>query len=1539
MPARPTGELRNPRINAHPYQPLLMDDPNLFEVLELELQGDLFAPGAQSFGLLATDRKLNLTRDTEELMENFLALVECASRLCAKCPSTTIRQVELAYIAIMTPEMYAKMMSLPRAQRSPANMYEKNFSSHVLRATVRHSEVPNQPWSHTFANLQKAVNSQAARLKFREDKLQGKASKPRKKPRRQREEKGSDDDGSQAEEGEEEDNDEEEQQPETMESKWRRYAEFGVWERGLLPVFENPKPRGVSAAPVVRYTYVHEATENSYKQMVDKLFHADRAELHDISDPRSSYNPVNVFSPRGNFLRRQTRLMRHPLYADVGRRYDHRPARGEDTVERRLSRQKRAKRSVQQEARGDLCIASDALGLTLPGESDGAPRQLRSNGVRGYPVGYGGQLCWLLDTEDFTAATWRHRKFPWASRASEDDLREQRAYVRSAPSIDPGIPAFLLPDTVSSPAELLSAGERALMGRVLQDRAGLESLYQRQVNMVSTTGNGAMTMRRWGTDNILRGKRMGEELARKFPGDAWKTDRALGERYVAYKRELLVLAQQDCIDEFAAKVHSVETTASMARRSIAKWYNDGVSKAQDAGHEFIMSFPHDKKHNNLSVFGDAMAREIEELEGLCFVAENHDIIMAKLLAALQVHVPFKTVDGREVCGIHVSFILQSVQGSTGKSFAEKVAMLHLIIGSYLANTRITPQFLTGSDAPPDEHGYIQLYHKILFFQDEMQDGMLEYKEEGQAGRVFTMQSPLADMIRTVQTRGEYMWLGPILDNGKGAGGPQTSWRQNGQINVHCECLINCCTNSDLAKFAHNGLSRNVVCRFKQAADDGEEDSTRPDTSAKMAAAARMSLVTIERRRRRFQRWHRNQFIASIDGQLVEGAVPGYEPIDTACARQFHHWVKRSAKRLGLAGFDQPRNLDIFVSLCQGAVLFEACHRMFDVVGAPFAKRPFTFRDMLWMQKHRVATLEHAVFAFGIMRGTFEDNDVLLTNKLVYEWAYDTHVKHNERLRARPANGDGGGLIVLPRYMPGVVVAADPDVFERRANAIVREESGGITTHHMEWRVKNCSALAQGGSASSSAEHLAKQLAVALATYKSDLPWASGLTEGAIAAALTRMLHTKTTVPLWASSRRSGFVRMRHGVYRKAQLQLAGRDVVLASWEADVDAERARVMGMQTNLLTAIQGVLQHAHCRTPRDFLYGASCPGLPHLFDYVVCGVGAANAPQLTVMNADSVEEPLLEEVDDYFIAQFNAKINVGPYVLRAYPSNHPVELMRQVFLFQVPYDIRPPYPVHDSLFFLTEYRTRRKLSQQRTARQRHQRRLMAQDAVSVESSLLIREREQAQVVLENATSLARQASELSSVVGSRAGLTPRLVALLDREPPPNTLERWAVMWLRMWNADVAPIHLLLVELANPKRKPPRKRNNDRSDAWPLPPALQHPLTTLEVKSSPETAMAMKSFMTQYSSSVKTHSDVTVDREQAKVVIDGDVYRVRAGGLQLDSAQDEFAQERHEMEMMLLEPPQTPPRAGVGGYIEEEGEDDEKEMLDLSLQLGVRGQ
>jgi hypothetical protein len=313
-------------------------------------------------------------------------------------------------------------------------------------------------------------------------------------------------------------------------------------------------------------------------------------------------------------------------------------------------------------------------------------------------------------------------------------------------------------------------------------------------------------------------------------------------------------------------------------------------------------------------------------------------------------------------------------------------------------------------------------------------------------------------------------------------------------------------------------------------------------------------------------------------------------------------------------------------------------------------------------------------------------------------------------------------------------------------------------------------------------------------------------------------------------------------------RVQGRDMEEFQWAVDLQ----RVDATEASLKAALKRVLEHAFCATKRDFVYGAPRTGRPDLLDVLSVQPQdpTTNPLELKVINSMQEEEYLTEDIDDYFIRQFNTKMDFGTYILRAYPSNHPTTLMQQLFMLQPPI-IRPPYPTHDALFFPEEYHRRRNWQLDRMA---NRKRLQLNDCPQGRL---------AQV----------QEKGLELEIFQRA----RRQGVNDCPAPPRQL--MSSEWMQHDRSK--PIHPLLVTLSNPRPWKPKKKSPPPE--WPLPSHLQHPWTTMQLEDSHDRT---EQFLSLYSDSVKTLSDVVVHEKESCLDIVGHG-RFRIYNQQLDPYDD----------------------------------------------------
>lgn len=1437
-------ELYNPLIKEHPYKPESYGedgaiDPNRDMVLELELPHDLFAPGATSWNRMRFEAKKNLSDAAHRLIENFLALAEVAKSLSER--HNQLKNVRLMYISVLNPVTFQKMKAV--AGRSPKDMQDKNYSSHILRlvATPTEDMDPNRDGAHTFGNLQKVINSQKERLEMKE--------KNKRKRRRA-------------------DEVDEEEEKEPIQDKWRKIAHLGIWEREELPLFLNPThPR--NNAPTEVYKYVHAASEFRYKLMVDGYLQAKSVEqlrvegaehdyeTDDINHPRCSYNPINVFAPMSNFLRRVARLCSDREYSeeiekrkDAMNRFNDEHKHDDPASARRIQRRKKKlvremTELVQEEMQFDKWFAlrrgSDRLVVQGAGPGDS---EFCESAIQHLATPYNGETCWLLDINDFRASTFRHRLFPWAGRLIQAGVSlEKRAFIQNAPRIW-SIPEFLLPHGVSSATMLLKAGEKDAMDRVLMEEKDLGDMYDQRINLKTSSGLGGVTLSGWADENRRR-LAEAEDQAVAEAGE----NMAITEEFSDRRRELRFEALLNSVDEFEAKIHTSEMTASKARRSIAAWYDDLKSHSDEKREPCLLSFPRDHVHHSLSSLGDALAGEADELDSLFYVHEGHDRIITKLIAVLQIHIPFYIKDKPRPCKIHANFINQSREGSTAKSFTDEVVQKHMITGTYVVTDMVTPQFLSGSTAPPDEHGFIEPYHKMTLFMDELQQGLLE-SDVGNNNNNSMNSSGHAEMLKTVQTKGIFTVVMPILEKGK-------AFRSQGEIKSRCELCFFTNTNRSLTPYSHSSLSRNIVSYAKGYSASTDD---RPDVTDKMSEESNISLIDLEKRSRRIQRWNRNQFVSSIVGQLIEGEV--LTPINMSCADQVYRWVKAVAPQFHLTGFGTSRNFDIFRTLVQGLVLYELCHKMFDIPAAPFSSRPWTFRDALWFQKHLVSTTEHATLAFGMMRSSFEEEGLLLTVRLLYDWVYNMYIEGRGRV-----NTD---IQVSTRYS-----TQEDQVLHRKYPM----EDGSF---YSDIQLKNPSAFNQQAHATD--EQLLTKLTVKLLSVKTNRDWCASLTEDVIRRSLKSLTRRDVPVPFYKQSDRGGFVKQNR-LKSCPLLRIDAQSVVLACLEPDVESEHSRTITVSASLPSALKHVLEHAYCNK-RDFLYGTARSHMPHIFDVIPV---AWSDRVLEISKSGGRKEPLTDDIDDHYVMRFNAKIDVGKCLIRVYPSNSPSTLMRQLYLFQTQYSIAPPYPTHDPLFFLDDHRAEIQLYNKTQKKQIQSSQLQQVGYVSEAQRVELQTQSRS---LKNIAHYYHMRHQLNEFDKAGRGLTPSLHRLITEDVPEDAPQtdflKIVQLWLRC-PEHTSPIHHHLLRLSNPTRlwaEFIKRKSSKRMKFKLVPDHLEHPLTSMEM--SKQTS-ALNRFMSLYHTNVKTMADFKVDLRDATLTLGRFAFRVQNSGLQFATARPSF--------------------------------------------------
>lgn len=1443
-PTPPQGAALNPLVIQHPYQPENDEKhkirPGIDQVLELDVSDDVFAPGSRSWGNMRKAQFANLCAQMDDLIENFLATAEGAHVLSLKHGQLT--NVRLMYIAILSPETYCKMKA--QGITSPKQMADKNYSSHLLRlvATPRPYEDMSMNGKHTFANIQMAINTQADRIKLKEKQTKKRKSR----------------DGG---DGDEEDN-------ESEFERWQRVGHLGVYQLSDVPVFLNPDSRNRGASKI--YSYVHQASQASYFRLVNNYLHTrtighgqPQREIRESDHPA---NPKNAFSVMNNWLKRVAKLAQRDVYAVDNSKQQHifqASLEVDDSRrnERRVRRHQPTKH-LQPEIRFEEWFAQKPGEPLLASTGPNGEQEIRIDALDHLKTPYNGETCWLLDINDFNAATFRHRLFPWAvETASTGVSREKRAFVQNMADIS-SIMQFILPAGVSNAAALLTSGEAAVEKCVLKSEAELIKLYDHQVNMQPMLGQG-ITMRRWTAENMRREGEMTRRLEKEFPDEA--THRS--EVYLDRKRQLLVMHRLQCVDEFVAKMYTAEVTASKARRSLVKYFEDRRADAEEKKEPFIISCPRDRVHNNLSCLGDALVGEMEELDSLMFIHHGHDKIIMKLVGALQLHIPFEGPDGKRIAKLHEYSIDQSTQGGLGKSNSLEVFLMHLLPETYISTSKLTPQFLSGTDASPDEDGWTQKYHKMIIAQDEMQSDLFEPHTSSKGGSNNSSGGnghSLAQIIKSVMTGGKYVNLFPLKSN------DDTGIRKDGEIKVRCELMMYICTNRALTDYAQAGMSRCLIEYAKPFSRDEYPD--RPSINVLMTNEANPNPVNRYRLKARFDKWRRNQFLASIVGQIIEGGVK--DPIDMSCTDQIYNWVQEVAPMFNLSGFGAPRNMDHYRTRVQGLVLYEVFHKMFDIVGAPFASRPWTFQDVLWFTKHMVSTTEHATIAFGMTRSLFENEALMLTTRLLYEWACSLVDKHKHR--SQPT---ADGTIVYQTNWK------DLAVYDRKA------VSNTSFYHQIEITSPSCFRADQ----SQRSEQLLEDLTKELTAFRALHQWGSSLTPDLILRTLQKLQETSLGVPVYQETSYGVEQLKKEPFVHRMQLKMDSKNIWIPCVKPTCAEENARAAQLKAELFKALSFVLNHPYA-SKRDLLYGMGRTSTPNLFEVISIREGSHKDGDRTLHITGDVSTPLLRDIDEHFISQFNQKINVGKYMHRAYPSNDPLTLMQQLYLFQIPYEIHPPYPTHDPLYFTEDYRARRKMDEYRS-KELQQLQLVIREMRLRESQTpaLLEEEEIQRGALERMVRLHDMNQELAELSTLRNGITPKMKAILGRKQT-NPFAIAAQMWLRQPEHS-QPIYPYLIPLANPTqlRNEYERASTKRRKAIPenpLPSCLEHPFTTLQI--SDKRATALLRYTSMYNLNVKTIQDV--EQTGHLLTIDKVQYKVRKSVLLPATIRDEYDEIKERM-------------------------------------------
>lgn len=1329
------ASLTNAFIDQHPYLPdrdaKTQIRPKTCQVIDVEIPHRVFLPAAKAFGQFTQSGDVNLARRYADLIENMAALAQVALSLSRRpAPHAQIGDVRLLYYSILDPETFVQMRE---DGQTPATKPLKAYHSHLLRLVTTvprrcgdSEEIPpDEPMRHTFANMQKYINTQRERLA-------AEAEKGKRRPKKSKKDEDED----------EESETERKLREEAIELERKRDLSYGLSNPSTLPRFVNPQQRFFAREALLglaqtggKLQWLPYADASKWRQLVDAVLARDSAtvpSVGDINDPENPYNPAVVFSPQLAFLHRRHYMTRRPeaalLYEQHKARHD---LRGEDVYQDEINQRKWY--GWKRGSRGK--------NMTVGGE-------FNLGGVEYYATPYDGETCWLLDIEHFRPETWRDTLFPWATEhVSADNHDETREYVLRAP----------LRGTMDT--SLLTGVERRMVETMYHDTAAeVETQFRHQVNMRPMIASG-FTKQQWIADCRRNREAAVARVDKEFAGrDMSRSD--VQQARLERQREEVLKAKVNNVQQFIKHIFSAEPTNSLTGRAIAKWFKTKEREARVAGKPLTFSHPREYKNHNLSSFGDLMRKEAEELTHLCFVESGHESLVRFLLAALQVHI-------RECMPTHT--LSHSRDGGINKSFLLKLLCKHLIEGTTKWATKITAAAFSASDVPPDENGRINTFDGHILIIDELLPSMVDSNATAGGAGSSGQSNDLPSIIKSIMTSCMYGIAACAISSGRD-GAASTHRRQSEQIIADCRSSFLMNTNKGPEEFTPPFLDRSLVTQSVYV--DKLVNMQTGGVPQMMNHEAAQTEENRQRTHARYDRWHRNQCFSYIIGALLESGdlLDGF--IDSQCAYAVYKWVTEDQDRFDLSNFERPRTFDQYKAMCQGAVLLDLMDKMFDIPGAPMHNRDWDWRYLFqFFEKHLVVLQEHAVFALGMIRVKFENVEYMQSRDLLYKWLRVQWRDSDRRDERRLLDDAAKARQSITMWTSAPKRPPPRDVVQFVITTTQTDGSSSPSSGLYEWTVKNPSIFTESSASPSSSAVTAnrdsskqlQQLANALIRFNErDGGIYRGLKFGAVLGALKRMQDTQVAAPLWYenSCRGAGqpqYLPSTTETQRTRQLVLqhdwsaeTGRVSVLrvpvVMGTGEIDVERPQTTA--TCLHDAVEYVLQSEHSAR-RDLVYGARDVRIPDVWQTI----SLRSSQELqrehlrtmkqthNVVTYDEDGNPtiegddILEPLDTYFLRRFYLKHGV-PKVLRwLYPPGDPVHLMRVLFLLYWPYEMSVPYPMHHPNYFEGESDRRRDEARQRNAKKRH---LVLQEAE--QKSLAERDAELDVLMLERAMAVSRK-------------------------------------------------------------------------------------------------------------------------------------------------------------------------------------------------------
>lgn len=604
------------------------------------------------------------------------------------------------------------------------------------------------------------------------------------------------------------------------------------------------------------------------------------------------------------------------------------------------------------------------------------PREYSSNVLsdeitNSFVFPFGGHYTYQVGIESWSPANWRTVIFPWCpKRQSRQMLESQALFARERSQLSESELINLVrgdPDRVFDEAELPDSF-RSSLDLVRRNQPLVEDanrIFQWQVDLQAETKL-ELTETQWKEENALRFKRADDEWMKQqremYPnnedGDP-DLSQAAHQNSESLRASLRRKAVLQSIVEFFKTVWQPTAQICPVAKACIDWFHAHLKKH---GH---FSFPRQRKHTNLSSYGDLLVAKSVAYETLFSVAHMHQDLMIISLAVLHNMLGSK---------FHFNLLLPGA-AEKGKSFSLEKAIECLIKGTYETINKLTPAALTGmiGDPTKDPEALHTNDKRILFF-DDIQPGILGMHTPN-APLVATDNhgNDMDAMIKSMQTSGEVNVSTMVLtDNGSRI---KVVWNLTSRVTFFAG------TNA-----SPTAIQPAQATRWFIHSVEHERRNDRSSVSEK--SDVKLTKSDKEARDRFIERARRNQCFACIIGMLIDG-LGEFEPdlfgINTSAASHLLAWLTQEASQMNVLGNVMPRTKQQLEFLQMGAAMEDALDRHFDLITSPFCGKPWDPMDFIYLFRHLVTVQEHFTLAIGLMSTKFEDRATMLVERILYNW--------------------------------------------------------------------------------------------------------------------------------------------------------------------------------------------------------------------------------------------------------------------------------------------------------------------------------------------------------------------------------------------------------------------------------------------------------------------------------------------------------------------------------------------------------------------------